>query len=144
MPISSAERGFSLIEIVMTVAILAMAVGIAGVALRPASQATLLASETREVASWLERTRHAALTGARSVTAIIAAPETALSDPTARIKLLRSPVRLGGTEASAVTYHADGSAETSRIVLTLADRQSVIEVDGLTGRIRITDRADAR
>jgi prepilin-type N-terminal cleavage/methylation domain-containing protein len=145
MPTSSAERGFSLIEIVMTVAIMAMVIGIAGVSMRPVTEAMLLSAETRDVASWLERTRHVALTSARSTTAVIAGADREEAGAHSRIKRLKTPVRIDGdTPAAAVTYHADGSADATRIVLVVAGRRSAIDVDGITGKLRITEQLDAR
>ncbi len=141
MRISSVERGFTLVEILVALTLVALVTGSAVVLLSPAREGAALAAETRDIAVWLERGRARALTR-RSTIEMTVLPKGSVSSGIDE-KTPRSPVGLNATDPVQIAFHADGSARGGVVRLVAGRRQSAVTVDSITGRVRIEEPRDA-
>lgn len=144
MPTSSAERGFSLLEILIVLAIVATVSGLGLASLQPARRASAVRAEALSLALWLEHQRGLGLTtrSARAVRIVPAARDGArgsLPSGSRGDGAVRSIDFLAG-EGAEVTFYPDGSASGARLALAAGQRTATVTVDALTGRIAVLER----
>jgi general secretion pathway protein H len=136
------DRGFSLLELIVVLAIMALA----AVALAPitgnASRGITIDAAARDIAVELRAARAAAIYANRETDFTIdAVARRYWSGAAPRPKSLPDGIAAafaqGEGSRAMIRFFPDGSASGGRILLSGAGRAAAIEVDALTGRARI-------
>ena len=137
MRTSCAERGFTLLEMLVVLALVAL-IGSLGIAsLQPVRQASVLQSEARALALWLEQQRGRSLTGhAPRVVQVTPAPD-GRSRVTGDDRNVRLTALLPTEQAQAITFYPDGGSSGATLALTGGARTATVTVDAITGRIAV-------
>lgn len=150
-PTSGAARrhrsaGFTLVEMLAVMTILALLAALTLPALRPPPDRLRLEAAARTVASALRLSRAKAIAINGDVVLAIdaerrlfessAVPATRIDRDIAVAMTLAAPERRGRS-AGAIRFFADGTASGGNIVLTLGARHARIEVNWLTGEARL-------
>lgn len=143
------EAGFSLLELLVALSIVALALVIAVPNIRQASGSNSLRLLSHRVASELQLARSKAIlerrpvafvadarTGAFGVEvgSIVLPPETVLA-------IAGSLLRPAGPHASRIVFFPDGSSSGGRVTLGNLKSLSMINVDWLTGSVAFEERA---
>lgn len=141
---SRAERGFSLIELLLVLLLLAGVTALAGVALGPARDGGVIAARSRATLVWLETLRGQAVRLGRTVGARLDEEARMLSPIGVSLEPLPLDVgadiaAAGGAARGEIMFFADGRSNGATLRLAHKGRQSRIELDGLTGRMRLRD-----
>lgn len=138
-------RGFSLVEITIVVAIMAVLAGVAVVALAPATVRLQLRSDAREIESLLAGARTRSIVEGRTVEVRFDGRASTVSygDP-ARVATLSRGTTVssldGETRASfAVVFHPDGSSDGGGVLLGDGARTIRLTVDWLSGRTALAE-----
>lgn len=135
---SRAERGFTLIEVLAALLILAAIGSGASLFFGPWRARAVLLSETRGTANWLEQVRGRAIVGGAPLAVTFAGGGSRLEVEGAlepRVQALPTQFRGRG----ALVFRPDGSAEGGEIELGDGARRALIRVEGVTGRVRIVE-----
>jgi general secretion pathway protein H len=140
--------GFTLLELLVVVAVLALALGVfAGVGKRPGGTAQLRFA-AQEIAGGLRLARSRALMEARAtaVTFDLAAPAWRLGDEKwarlpdgTQMALLTTRGGLVGASAGRIGFYPDGSSSGGRVTLTAVGREVAVGVDWLSGRVSVVE-----
>lgn len=147
----ASERGFTLLEMVCVIALVAM---IAAILLpfvpRQTSRARLQAYAL-ETAMLLKSDRNAAISSGADVSTLVDAPSRAIrSGSTAHLIRIPDDVRIDAllpqrcrqrVALSTISFFADGMSCGGTIALTRLDSSYEIRVNWLTGRIEIVSRS---
>ncbi len=146
-------RGFTLLELLVVLAICAMALSVAVPALTK-SAATDLKANARTLAAGLRSARENAIAGNREVTLILdldllemalSAPESVRQSPSRKLsnsihyKLFTAESEWLSESRGGIRFFPDGSSTGGRITLSLARAAVVVDVDWLTGRIQLLE-----
>jgi general secretion pathway protein H len=139
------ERGFSLLEITISVAFLASLTALAVTSLAPVTDRMRLRAEAREIANLIGAARtRAIVTGEVANVDLDAGHNHIVSGAPALIRQLPSSVllRLAGGDGETgarqrIAFYPEGSASGGTFAIAGASRQIVIAVDWLTGRVSI-------
>jgi general secretion pathway protein H len=132
------ERGFSLLELIVVLAILSLIVVAMAPLITPWHRGTMIDVAARELALALRETRTAAIYGNKQTTFTLDGPAGAYwSDAVPAHRAL--PVRITARFASQaefgqIQFYPDGGASGDTIVLRDAQRSATIRVDALSGR----------
>ena len=143
------DRGFTLLEVMVVLVIGAMAyVILLGVPLRGASIADLKAA-SRTLASGLRQAQSVALATRRDATLTldlearefrVTGTEGARALPKdLELKLFTAQQEVATQSKGAIRFYPDGSSTGGRITVAAGERQYLIDVDWLTGRVSIGD-----
>jgi general secretion pathway protein H len=143
------DRGFTLLEVMVVLVIGAMAyVILLGVPLRGASVADLKAA-SRTLASGLRQAQSVALATRRDATLTldlearefrVTGTEGARALPKdLEFKLFTAQQEVTTQSSGAIRFYPDGSSTGGRITVAAGERQYLIDVDWLTGRVSIGD-----
>lgn len=145
--------GFSLLELLVALVIMT-AVFIIAIPSLTAGGGTELKAAARTVAAGMRKTRNRAVT--RNEPAVLTmdvenrrfqmAGETRTHTlpRSVDVKLFTAQAELISDEVGAIRFFPDGSSTGGRITVSAADVQYHIDVDWLTGRIRLLDDAGER
>jgi general secretion pathway protein H len=141
-----ARSGFTLIELMVVLSILALLMVSATSAVSASLPAMHLRSATRILADDLRATRRAALLQRREL-ALSLRPGGYISGdgdrpPALPVGMVIRLVDVPGGSAAApdrVRFFADGSSTGGRLELRLGERHSAIAIDWLTGRVRVDE-----
>jgi general secretion pathway protein H len=147
-PRDCAARGFTLIELVVALAVLGLALVLITGYKPPWSRGLGLDGTARELAAQLRLARSQAIVGNRTVFFDIDlaghryrvgtdAPHPLPAEY--RIALLTVAGEKAAPTAGGIRFNPDGSSTGGRITLALAKREVAVGVDWLTGRVRIAD-----
>ena len=140
-------HGFTLLELVIVMAILALVVTTVSFRFSSGSQGVAFRSLTEDLAAALRRTRMHALTENQDALFVIDLEERtfgAVGDPapqdlpahlSAEVTSAREEIVRSGK--AGIRFFADGSSTGGRINLTQAKLNAEIRVDWLTGRVRV-------
>lgn len=138
------EAGFSLLEIMIALAILALAVTLVGAAFGRSSVGLRFDAATRELALNLREAQARALRSGRDV-ALVIDVDTRLyrlqDDPQVQLPegITLNVISAGEVMASSrrpvISFAPDGSSTGGAIRLSLEDRSSTISIDWLTGAV---------
>ena len=139
----AAERGFTLLELLVVLAVLGLALTFAVPAFRP--DALVLSRTGGELASALKATRATAIAQGRpqSVTvdasARLVTPGGAASVEVPQGAVLAFAATAGRPQAEGgrLVFYPDGSASGGSVTLTLRQRVWRADIDWLTGRIAV-------
>lgn len=141
-------RGFSLIEVMVALSILAVIAAVISPTLSDAVERERFKSSAREIASALRSARQLALSTQAEVVFTIDVSTKAYTVGDGPQRVLRAPpdtqaVLVTATEeqrsgsAGSIRFFADGSSTGGAIAVTREDRTLTVTVDWLTGRIRV-------
>ena len=148
-------RGFTLVELLVSLAILALALGLVLPRLSGTS-ITELKGAARVVAAGLRSARETSISSNRNValrvdveartmvlvgTAREAAPKRLAQD--LEYKLFTARSELYGENGGQIRFFPDGSSTGGRVTISSGTNSIVVDVDWLTGRIVLLDQADA-
>lgn len=123
-------RGFTLLEMLIVLAILGLAMGItAGFVVRPNTEATL-ANATARVEAELRLARMRAMSESRPVRVTLNGDGFALDG-------LRLPATLSMAGPTVIVFAPDGSTTGGAVLVRVGGREARIQVDWLTGRVSL-------
>jgi general secretion pathway protein H len=140
------SAGFTLIEMLVVMAILALVTALALPVLRPPPDKLRLEAAARTVASALRLSRTRAIAVNADVVLTIDADRRLLEssavsatriDPEISVNLILAAPERRGRSAGAIRFFADGTSSGGDIVLTLGARRARILVNWLTGQARL-------
>lgn len=130
------DLGFSLVELVVALAIVALALGLVLANLTPGRHAAGLRAAATEIRAALRAAHSAAITGNREIRFAI--------DPSGRSYILagqRYAFRLAGfgtgelaAEGDGIVFYPTGGSSGGRIVLRSGSASRILEIDPATGR----------
>jgi general secretion pathway protein H len=147
-----AQRGFTLIEMLVVLTIAALIVGLALPRLTGATETATLRTAAHEVAAALRNTRSLAMTRGQTEAFVIDIANGAFRAGTASPGRLPRGVRLAlvtvtSDQASAsqgrIQFFADGSSTGGGLLLATGKKRSQVLVDWLTGRVSVAEEANA-
>ena len=141
------QRGFSMLELLLVLVILGLAYRLAAPALSDLGGGDLKAS-ARTVAVALKRARTAAISGhtempltfdleARTLT-LATEPKPVQLPRKLEVQLYTVEKELASEKIAAIRFYPDGSSTGGRVTLAQGERKFDIDVDWLTGRVRIS------
>lgn len=127
------EAGFTLLEIIVVMAVLGMIAGLIAYRGPPRSRGLDLQAQAADVARTLRAARIHAITANRPVSIIFDnAARTVSVDGALHALPAGLAVRAGG-----IRFAPDGSSSGGRVELAAGERHRSVSVDWLTGRVRI-------
>lgn len=148
-----AQRGFTLIEMLVVLTIAALIVGLALPRLTGATETATLRTAAHEVAAALRNTRSLAMTRGRTEAFVIdtangafAAGQTAPPGRLPRglqLALVTVAADRESTSLGRIQFFADGSSTGGGVLLANGKLRSQVLVDWLTGRVSIAEGANA-
>ncbi len=148
-----AQRGFTLIEMLVVLTIAALIVGLALPRLTGATETATLRTAAHEVAAALRNTRSLAMTRGQTEAFVIDTANGAFrAGQTASPGQLPRGVQLALVTVTAdrdsasqgwIQFFADGSSTGGGVLLATGKARSQVLVDWLTGRVSVAERADA-
>lgn len=130
--LSSCEAGFTLIEVLVVMAVLGMIAGLIAYRGPPRSRSLDLQAQTAEVARTLRVARSRAITANRLISVTF--------DPAARtfsVDGAARPFPTGLANRARIQFSPDGSSSGGRVELAAGERRQSVSVDWLTGRVSI-------
>ncbi|HTZ77567.1 MAG TPA: GspH/FimT family pseudopilin [Stellaceae bacterium] len=143
------ERGFTLIELVVVLAILALATALVTPLLSGGRDRAEFNATVREVAAALRETRNLAMTRDRSEVLLVdvahgvlrwgARPVDHRVPGSIRLALLTTTGERTGETSGDIRFFPDGSSTGGHVTLMQGERRSDVFVDWLSGRISIGD-----
>lgn len=148
-----AERGFTLVEMLVVMAILALVLAVVPPLFSTSLSSATLKAASRDLASGLRSARSEAITLNKEVRfrLDLAAHSFSIGDAKAAVSLpsdvdiviftalSETESETQGDRAGAIRFFADGSSTGGGITLSAEDRKYVVLVDWLTGRVSIVD-----
>jgi general secretion pathway protein H len=127
--------GFTLIEVLVVLAILGLSAGLVATRARPGAGGWDLRGAGRQVGDLLREARATAIAGNRAVSVLANAASGGLGIEGGRqLSLPRSVALLAG---GAIGFAGDGSSTGGALVLAQGGQRLVVAVDWLTGRISL-------
>jgi len=138
-------RGFTLLELLVTLFIAALVVGLAAPRFQNSVAGMRLRGESREVAALLRQSRSLAIARAEPVELIVDpeagviryASDIALYTPSASIELRLPGEGLPAGTALRIRFYPDGTSSGGRFAMAANERVYEISVDWLTGRVTV-------
>lgn len=134
------ERGFSLVELIVVIAILSIALAAAVPLAGSLRQSMAVDVAARELALGLRTARAAAIYGNKEATFMLdGAAGQYWSDAAPARKRLPAQVAFSPEQRTVaeIRFFPDGGASGGTIVLTDARRSAAIQIDALTGRASV-------
>lgn len=142
------REGFTLIEVIVTLAILSLALVLVAGFKPPWSSGLGLRGTAAELAAGLRLARSEAIAGNRSVAFDIDLAGHRYSVGAGKVRPLPADLSIelltiagesrGGTTGD-IRFHPDGSSTGGRIALVQGTRRVAVGVDWLTGRVSVAD-----
>lgn len=141
------EWGFTLLELMLVLLLMGLAYGIAAPSLGAGSSGTELKAAARQIGAGLRKARDVAVVSQsdslfelnlESRSFKITGDEKAYNLPrNLELKLFTATTEVNDSNIGAIRFFADGSSTGGSISVGPVDMQYVIDVDWLTGRIKI-------
>ena len=144
--VTGSVRGFTLIELLTVLAILVMAAALFPLALNHALPSRRVSAAVDHLVAALRDAQAESAVSGEPVTLQLpdGAPGASGTEPHAILRPIRFPSSVhvelkdaSGQRTASLTVFPDGSAQGGEYVVAAAERQSVVEVSGLTGRIAV-------
>ena len=132
------ERGVTLLELLVVLAILSLIVVAMAPLITPSNRGTMIDVAARELALALRETRTAAIYSNRQITFTLDGPagqywsDAAPAHKALPVKIIARLARQA--EFGQIQFYPDGGASGDTIVLSDARRSATIRVDALSGR----------
>lgn len=150
MPISSAAKaqaGFSLLEMLLALSLLALAAGLAAPRLGVLPASRLVMADADAATALLRRARLAAVAGNRMVSVVFDVEARSIAADGQTVRLNRSHIwtlRTGAALRPAdghgrMIFYPDGSASGGQLRIAHDARAALVRVDWLSGRIEASD-----
>ncbi len=143
------QSGFTIIELLVVMAILAMAYTLAGPMVSTGVSGTELKASARQLAAGLRKARSDAISRRREavLTVDVEAHQFRLSDDqrvyqlpkSVAVKLFTAQSELVNGTTGAVRFFPDGGSTGGRITLSARDRDYDVDINWLTGQVVILD-----
>lgn len=143
------NRGFTLLELIVVMALMAILMTLVPPMISGALPGTQLKSASRELAAGLRLARNHALTAREESTLTlnvdkhsyrVTGRKKSFSIPeNLKIELLTAESETQGESIGAIRFFPDGGSTGGRITLSYAERAFGVDVDWLTGKVRILD-----
>jgi general secretion pathway protein H len=142
-------RGFTLLEVLVVLALLAMAYALVPPMFAVGGSTTELKAGARQLAAGLRRAHSQAISG-KTETALsidVEAREFRLDGDKkvyalpreAQLTVFTAESEVAEDKTGAIRFYPDGSSTGGRVTLALGDRKFLVDVDWLTGRVEILD-----
>jgi general secretion pathway protein H len=141
-------RGFTLLELLIVLAIMVAIVGIAVPQFSRSMTSVHLRKSTQEISAILREARNSAISESRTVVLILDADKQLLQIQGSEFEYQWSDdvhVELAGTASSLfqeaivlVRFYPDGTATNSALTISARERSHTIAVDWLTGRVSVS------
>jgi general secretion pathway protein H len=144
------EAGFSLLELMVALTILALSVGIVGVGFARSSVSFRFDAAAQELALNLREAHARALRSGRDVAVVVDADARAYrlqGDPTVQlpegtdIRIVSAGEAMDGNRRPVIAFSPEGGSTGGSINLALDGRTALITVDWLTGDVTLTSGA---
>jgi general secretion pathway protein H len=143
-----ALAGFSLVEVLVALTILALVAAAASTALSAAVERERFRGAAREIAAALRSARHSALAKQTEATFTLdvedkaynvnAAADRKLGTPRdAVLTLITASAERRAETKGTIRFFADGSSTGGSVTIALRDRSERVAVDWLTGRVQL-------
>ena len=148
------EKGFTLLELIAVLAILALATALIPPMLSSGKDKADLKMAVREIAASLRETRSIAMASDRSQALMVdvdhglfragGSERAHAVAPGIRLSLLTVAQERVERGIGSIRFFPDGSSTGGRLTLTQGDRRSDVLVDWLSGRISVGEATPAR
>lgn len=145
----SKAGGFTLLEVLVVMALLAMVYALVPPMIRLGESATELKAAAREVAAALRKTRSQAIAGRREAVLTLDTEARTFSmagenkprrlPRPMRISVFTAQGEVADAHRAAVRFYPDGSSTGGRVGLSLGKRTFLIDIDWLTGEVVIRE-----
>jgi len=146
--VSRRQAGFTLLEIIVVLVIMAVAVAVVGVNMAGSSEGAELRAAARGLASGFRYARSEAIVTGREQVLIVdtdARRYWLTDDPgsaqeigeSVSVELTTAESEVQGESQGGYRFFPDGSATGGRVTLTIGTDRRQVDVDWVTGRIRI-------
>lgn len=142
-----ANRGFTLFELLLVVLLLGLVYALAGPALTAGTPGLDAKSAARQLAAGLRKVRSVAATERREASLVLNVDTrsfTVTGDPkiyklpnTLNFSLFTAKSEILDTQTASIRFYPDGSSTGGRITIKAGDNQQGVDVDWLTGRVKI-------
>lgn len=143
------SRGFTLIELMVVLAILALAYALVPPLFSGGPSTAEMQGAARQVAAGLRKARNQAVTRRGEALFTLDAGRGSFSvsgdsrsyplPEGLEVRLHGNRTETPGTRQETIRFYADGSSDGGRVTLASEGRRFEIEVEGLTGRVAILD-----
>lgn len=143
------QRGFTIIELLVVMVVMAMAYALAGPMVTAGATGTELKASARQLAAGLRKARSDAISRRREavLTVDIEARQFRLSDDqrvyqlpkSVGVKLFTAQSELVNGTTGAVRFFPDGGSTGGRITVSARDRNYDVDINWLTGQVVILD-----
>jgi len=143
------NRGFTLLELIVVLALMAVLMTVVPPMISSALPGTQLKSASRELAASLRYARNHALTAREEATLTLdvekhsfkmTGREKSYAIPeNLKIEILTAESETKGENIGAIRFFPDGGSTGGRITLSYGERAFGVDVDWLTGKVRILD-----
>ncbi len=139
MRISRAERGFTLVETLIALAIVAGLASLAVVALAPSRERGLLEMSVAQLRAALSQARLLAMTRDETIPVAVNEQSRSITSRAGTITLPeRVLIAVTVDDGAVLAFHRDGSASAAQIRLSAGLHERLITVDWLSGETRVS------
>ncbi len=149
--IGERQAGFSLLEIIIALAIMALGVALVSTAFMRSNEGLRFDESVRALALDFKNAQTQAMRSGRDVAVVIdvdsrtyslgGAAEQALPS-SAKLRVTSAGEVLAGEGKPAFVFSPDGGSTGGSVELSITDRAATIEIDWLTGNVRVLDGGD--
>jgi general secretion pathway protein H len=146
-----AERGFTILEVVISLAILSTLSATAMLSFSPGTDAAMVTADARNLASWMEQSRTRALLSRKPIKIEMDIEAGVLrivggDAPSRHFRSSGFPLDNAetGQAEPGIVFYPDGSASGGGLRLEHNGRRATIQVDALTGRVRLSESVHGR
>jgi general secretion pathway protein H len=143
------QRGFTLLELLVVMVVMLMILTLVPPMVAGSLPGTKLKAAARGLAAGLSQARSQAITSQRPVMLVLdvegrryrvaGQPREHQLPKDLELKLYTAQSELAGEGQGAIRFFPDGSSTGGRITVSYGARDYIVDVDWLTGRVRIFD-----
>ena len=144
------HRGFTLIEMLVAIAIMAMAYALTAPTISASLSGVQLKAAARQIAAGLRKARNEAVLRKReaALTVDVERRQFELSgeqriyrfSQEIEVSLFTAQSELRDAKIGTIRFYPDGSSTGGRVTLARGERKYLVDVDWMTGRVKILDR----